>query len=225
VYTYSTTPLTNSILFHNSATNGPNYQAAALFSHCCTAPLPPGTGNITGDPAFLNLAAGNFHLQTNSPCINAGLNSAVATAADLDGNPRIAGGTVDIGAYEDPNPASIISYAWLQYYGLSTDGSADFLDSDGDGMNNWQEWRAGTDPTNPASLLRLSSISATAAVVTVRWQGVTGITYRLERSTNLLAQPVFLPVQSNIPGAAGTISCPDTNAPYPRPAFYRVTVQ
>jgi hypothetical protein len=39
-------------------------------------------------------------LQPNSPCINAGNNSYVTSATDLDGNPRISGGIVDIGAYE-----------------------------------------------------------------------------------------------------------------------------
>ena len=42
----------------------------------------------------------NLRLQPNSPCINAGDNSYVTGATDLDGNPRISGGTVDIGAYE-----------------------------------------------------------------------------------------------------------------------------
>lgn len=38
---------------------------------------------------------------TNSPCYNAGTNLAwMITAVDLDGNPRIADGTVDMGAYE-----------------------------------------------------------------------------------------------------------------------------
>jgi hypothetical protein len=103
----------NSIVYNNFATTGPNYEGGT-FSYCDTTPLPSGTGNITNNPAFVNLAGGDYHLQSNSPCINSGNNIYIASAIDFDGNPRIQGGTVDMGAYEYQTPTSIISYAWLQ---------------------------------------------------------------------------------------------------------------
>lgn len=58
-------------------------------------------GNISADPLFNNPPAGDFHLLTGSPCINAGDDTAVTPGeTDLDGKPRIAGSQVDIGAYE-----------------------------------------------------------------------------------------------------------------------------
>jgi len=94
--------LNNCIVYFNSAAGGANYWGGASDpNYCCTTPLPAdGVGNITNAPLFVDDNNGDLHLQTNSPGINAGNNAYVATTTDLDGNPRIAGGTVDMGAYE-----------------------------------------------------------------------------------------------------------------------------
>ncbi|MHC4497784.1 MAG: right-handed parallel beta-helix repeat-containing protein [Planctomycetota bacterium] len=62
----------------------------------------PGEGNISADPLFVSAGAGNFHLQLNSPCINAGDPDFVVEPgmADIDGEPRIMGAAVDMGVDE-----------------------------------------------------------------------------------------------------------------------------
>jgi hypothetical protein len=217
---------TNCIIYYNTvAGSGSNFffPSNMAIGYCCTTPLPTnGVGNITNEPVFVDLANGDFHLQSNSPCINAGNNSYITNATDLDGNPRIAGGTVDIGAYEFQSPASIISYAYLQQYGLPMDGSADDLDSDGDGLNNWKEWKTGTIPTNAASVLQLSSPSNSVSGMKVKWQSVSGVTYYMQRSTNLTG---FISLQSNLVGQAGSTTFTDVTATNGGPFFYRVGVQ
>jgi hypothetical protein len=218
----------NSIILFNVASGGAvnNYRTGTL-SYCCTAPGPGGVGNITNDPGFVNLAGGDFHLQSNSPCINSGNNTYVTSATDLDGNPRIVGGTVDIGAYEYQTPVSMISYAWLQQYGLPINTNTDTADPDHDGMNNYQEWITGTNPTNALSVLAmLQPVPTTSPTgLAVSWESVNNRTYYLQSSTNLAAQPAFTTVQSNIVGLVGTTSYTDTNAVGPGPYFYRVGVQ
>lgn len=165
--------VTNSIVFGNICTNGSNYyimSGGLTMDHCCTAPLPTtGVGNIITDPLLVNPASGDFHLQPNSPCINSGNNAGVTFTNDLDGNPRIVGGTVDIGAYEYQTPTSVISYAWLQQYGLPTDGSVDYADLDATSFNVYQDWIAGLNPTNAASVLLMQTpqMSTNSSGVTV----------------------------------------------------------
>src|SRR5208283_1938774 len=184
--------LYNCIVYLNTASGGGNYDTNSILNYCCTTPQPTnGVGNITYDPQFADYANGNLRLQSNSPCINAGNNAYVSGTTDLDGNPRIVSGTVDIGTYEYQGTGSVISYAWLQHYGLPTDGSADYADYDGTGMNVYQDWVAGLNPTNALSVLRLLSPFITSTNATVTWQSVAGVNYLLERSANL-ASPFTL---------------------------------
>jgi hypothetical protein len=68
--------------------------------------LPPncidGGGNIEDDPLFVDASTGDLRLQSSSPAIDAGDNDAVpeGVTTDPDGNPRIYGTNVDMGAYE-----------------------------------------------------------------------------------------------------------------------------
>jgi hypothetical protein len=198
---------------------------SSSLTRCCAGCVDGSAGNINVDPLFVDFANGDLHLQANSPCINAGLNAAAPPGTDVEGNARIAGGTVDIGAYEFPTPTSVLSYAWLQQYGLPTDGSSDYADPDGDGMNNWQEWRAGTNPTDALSVLRMLTPSMTNNSLVISWQSVNGITYSLERSTGSGFPANFLQIQSDIAGQSGTTTYTDTNAVGASPALYRVVVQ
>ena len=228
--------LQNCILYYNNAggsaaTNGAD-ACFVLLTNCCVGitngPISGGI-KLTNPPAFVDFAGGNFRLQTNSPCINAGSNYFITniTGIDLDGRPRLVGGSVDIGAYEFQGPCMGEFMGWLQQYGLPTSGAADYVDSNGDGFNNWQEWRAGTIPTNAASRLQMFSPALTnnSSGVTVSWQSVSGVNYFIQRGSDLSAPPSFSIVQSNIVGQAGSTSYTDTTATNGGPYFYRVGVQ
>lgn len=217
----------NCIIYSNSAPLYPNFNPGyyiGTFISCCTTPLPlAGAGNFTNEPAFVNPSGGDYNLQSSSCCINAGNNAFVSGTNDLGGNSRIIGGTVDVGAYEFKTPASTLSYVWAQQYGLPTDGSADTADTDGDQASNYAEWKSGTVPTNAASVLQLASPTNGVSGMVVTWQSVSGITYYLQRSSDLAGG--FTSIVSNLVGQAGSTSYPDTTATNAVPYFYRVGVQ
>jgi hypothetical protein len=215
----------DSIMYHNVADTGGDNVALGTFTNCCCPDLSVSDGNITNNPLFMDThgSPGNFHLQTNSPCINAGKNTFDLEPTDLDGRPRLVGPKTDIGAYEfqDTNTNNYLS--WLHNHNLPTDISSDTKDPDADRLTNWQEWRAGTDPTDASSVLKVLSATGNASGINISWQSVTNVSYYLQRSTNLNAP--FSSIQSNIVGQAGTTSGQDTGATSLGPYYYRVGVQ
>jgi hypothetical protein len=105
--------LNNNIIYNNlrGATTANVFLDSWLDSRTyatnnCTTPSTVWTnftanGNITTEPAFVDLAAMNLHLTMDSPCRNTGTHLPwMAGAVDLDTTPRIAHDVVDRGCYE-----------------------------------------------------------------------------------------------------------------------------
>jgi len=139
----------NCIIWDNSATNYPQIGGSAKpFYSCIQNWDGSGRGNISDNPGFVNPTNKNFHLQPNSPCIDKGNTYYLIgeVCRDMDGECRLAGSSVDMGADE---------------YGSSLDSDGDFLsdndettrscninnpDTDGDGLIDGAEVLRGTNP-------------------------------------------------------------------------------
>ena len=94
--------LNNCILWGDTAPKDPeiyNDGSTPLVTYSDIAGGYIGTGNIDVNPQFADI---KLRLTAGSPCVNTGNNKAVPEGIirDLDANPRILNGIVDMGAYE-----------------------------------------------------------------------------------------------------------------------------
>lgn len=116
---------------------------------------------------------------------------------------------------------------WRQYYfggdGRTTNGqSGATADPDGDGMNNWTEYQAGSNPMDARSSVRVLSLNATGQVATVQFTSELGQSFFLERTSDLRSG-IWTNASSNVWGRTDTVAAtPITNPP--GKVFYRVRV-
>ena len=114
----------NTILWDDSATSAPEIQVGlvasdgsqAILSHCvvdgglasilvqASSVLNWGEGMGVSDPLFVDLLGRDLHLRPRSPCRDAGV-YVLLPCEDFEGDPRVMGAAVDIGADELLVPA------------------------------------------------------------------------------------------------------------------------
>src|SRR5208282_3570938 len=91
--------------------------------------------------------------------------------------------------FPDVNSNGMSDLYEVYYFGSVSSNRTRFTDTDGDGMSDYAEFIAGTDPTNAASYLRfLSATLQSNNVVRIQWSAVLGRIYQVEAST-LLTPP------------------------------------
>jgi len=99
----SSPTVTNTILWNNDAPSGCEifvHSGNPIVTYCDVKGGWQGTGNIDADPLFADFSNEDIHLTFNSPCRDAGYDHGILPQEDYEGDPRIAQGTVDIGADE-----------------------------------------------------------------------------------------------------------------------------
>ena len=97
-------------------------------------------------------------------------------------------------------------------------------DPDGDGMNNNQEFGAGTDPTDSRSRLRIFAFNVESGHPVLSFESLLGNHYGFEFSDNLGLGP-WTPLNTNIWGRTDATTVTDPNAASHPQRFYRVRTQ
>ena len=138
----------------------------------------------------------------------------------------VLGGTWSVGGA--PDAASMdqdqdgMPDGWEIQHGLNPKSAADaLLDSDGDGVDNLTEFRAGTDPNDPASVFKILSLQHLDEGVRINFLGATGRRYQIEKSQDLGRSP-WQSVGATISGRGGVMTFLDSPAGASDRAFYRL---
>lgn len=194
-------------------------------------------GQVTlSDPATVGLDS--FELKASSPptyVLTPTINGALATVRSVNGAPS-SGESLPVAGFSSLTrgrvlrvdlailPAADDYEAWAAgFFGdPNLPEAARDADPDGDGLTNEEEFAAGTDPTDPESVLRLLTLTFDPAGqdATLEWQSVAGKQYMIQSATN--ANGPWADVGSAVAGSAEATQTQIGVAPGTPRSFFRV---
>ena len=151
----------NCVIWGNTGTYENQLHSSSSVSHCCIGDVKGDTkGNIYEDPKLFDPVGGDFHLTSDSPCIDAG--ETVFITQDFEGDPRLIGSAYDIGADEFLQNSQLYNPPDKPVNLVPLNGdinvpiplilkSSSFSDPDDDSMHLGSQWQLGTnlDFSNP----------------------------------------------------------------------------
>lgn len=182
--------------------------------------------SVFTNPLFAAAASTNLHLLAASPAINRGnpSNAYSTTLRDIDGESRVMGGRIDLGADEVSGYTAWRDEAFAGVADFATNSAAPRYgpsgDYDGDGASNLLEFLGGTDALSTGSFHRISAIGPEElrfAVLTNRAYTVEGTTH-LHGATAWAAEGPPFAAASNDAAHAWPIAAADAR-------LYRVAIE
>ncbi len=115
-------------------------------------------------------------------------------------------------------------WSWIGgYLDPSASNANTTADADNDGLNNWGEFVAGTNPTNQLDYLRIEHVSVTNTNCLLDFKSNTGRLYGVESVTELSPTNVWTAVTNNISGTGSSMTVPVAGNDQQR--FYRLSVR